>query len=78
VVFGTPPHIVVDGERGSTAYGRITHVTVDHYQHAGAAVTGPSDGEASRVTIANDVVTGGWELPSFQFGIEIDDGLSRA
>ena len=74
VVYGTPPHVLVDGQHGSTAYGRITHVTVDHYQHAGISITGPLGGAPSRVTVADDVITGGWEIPSFQFGIEIDDG----
>ena len=74
IVYGTPPHVVVDGEHGTTAFGHISHVTVDRYQHAAVSITGPSDGPPSRVTIANNVITGGWEIPSDQFGIEIDDG----
>ena len=74
IVYGTPPHVVVDGEHGTTAFGHISHVTVDHYQHAAVSITGPSDGPPSRVTVTHDVITGGWEIPSDQFGIEIDDG----
>lgn len=62
VVYGTPPHVLVDGEHGTTAYGRITRVAVDRYQHAGISVTGPRGGALSRVTVADDVVTGGWEI----------------
>jgi hypothetical protein len=75
VVFGTPAHIDVDGELGTAAFGRVTDVTVDHYQHAGISVAGPDGGELSRVTIANDVIRGGWQIPSFQYGIEITEGV---
>ncbi len=71
IVYGLPPHIVSGGIHGSTAYGRIAHVTVDHYQHAGISVTGPASGAPSRVTITDDVIAGGWTLPSFQYGIDI-------
>jgi parallel beta-helix repeat protein len=71
VVFGLPPHIVADGRHGSTAYGRIEHVVVDGYQHAGISVTGPLDGDISRVSVADDFVIGGAQLPSFQFGIHV-------
>ncbi|MGB0092041.1 MAG: right-handed parallel beta-helix repeat-containing protein [Solirubrobacteraceae bacterium] len=71
IVYGLPPHIVSGGIHGSTAYGRIAHVTVDHYQHAGISATGPASGEPSRVTITDDVIAGGWTLPSFQYGIDI-------
>jgi parallel beta-helix repeat protein len=77
VVFGMPPHIVVDGEHGSPAYGRISHVEIERYQHAGVSVAGPSDGPTSRVTIADDVIRGGWQIPSFQVGIDVEGALAR-
>ncbi len=73
VVYGTPPHIDVDGVLGTTAFGRVSHVRIDHYQHAGVSVGGPTDGPASRVQVTNNVITGGWTLPSFQVGVWIED-----
>jgi parallel beta-helix repeat protein len=43
----------------------------DGPQGVGITVGGPDNGEASRVTVADDVVNGGWQLPSFQYGIEV-------
>jgi parallel beta-helix repeat protein len=77
VVFGMPPHIVVDGEHGSPAYGRISNVEVERYQHAGVSVAGPGDGPTSEVTIAGNVIRGGWQIPSFQFGIDVEGALAR-
>ena len=75
IVYGLPAHIDVDGESGSTAYGRISRVTVDRYQHNGIGVTGPDNGELSRVTVTDNSVTGGWTIPSFQYGIEVTEGV---
>ena len=75
VVYGLPPHIVAGGVHGSAAYGRITNVVVDHYQHAGISLTGPADGAASRVVVENDLVAGGADIPSFQSGLDIEDGV---
>ncbi len=72
VVYGTPPHIEVDGQNGSTAYGRVSHVQVDHFQHAGISVAGPADGPRSKVTVEHTVVTGGWQIPTFQAGLWLD------
>jgi len=74
VVYGTPPHIGVDGEFGSTAYGHVTGVQIDDYQHAGLSIAGPEEGARSRVTASDDVITGGWEIPTFQIGVWISDG----
>lgn len=74
VVFGTPQHIEVDGQRGTTAYGRVSDVQVDHYQHAGISIAGPADGPVSRMTVERSTVVGGWQLPSTQVGFWIDDG----
>jgi hypothetical protein len=72
VVFGTPPHIEVDGQRGTTAFGRVHDVRVDHFQHAGISVSGPADGPRSVVTVDHTLVAGGWTIPSFQAGFWID------
>lgn len=74
VVFGLPPHIEVDGQRGSTAYGRVTNVVVDRYQRVGLVATGPLGVAPSRVTFANNVLTGGAQIPAAQFGIDIAFG----
>jgi nitrous oxidase accessory protein NosD len=78
VVYGLPGHIVMNGEVGSRAFGSITNVTVDHYQHAGISVTGPATGAISNVLVADNDVRGGWTLPSFQYGIDVEDGVSTA
>ena len=74
VVYGTPPHVVVDGEHGTTAYGRIAGVRIDHYQHAGISITGPATGGVSHVDVIGNVVLGGWTLPSFQYGVHVSAG----
>jgi len=74
IVFGTPEHIEVDGQRGTAAYGRLSDVEVDHYQHAGISIAGPATGPVSRMTVVHSVVVGGWQIPSFQVGFWIDDG----
>jgi Right handed beta helix region len=71
VVYGIPPHIVAEGVRGSTAYGRISRVVIDGYQHAGISIAGPDTGGVSHVDIVDNVVTGGANLPSFQYGIQV-------
>ena len=74
IVFGTPPHVLVDGSNGTTAYGMIERVLVDRYQHAGISITGPADGATSRVAVVGNIVSGGWTLPSFQYGIHVSAG----
>ena len=76
IVYGLPPHIVMHGEHGSPAFGRVTAVAVDHYQHAGISVAGPAAGATSKVSVDDSDIVGGWTLPSFQYGIEISDGAS--
>ena len=71
IVYGIPPHIIADGEQGGTAYGRIDSVLVDRYQHAGISVAGPAQGGVTHVQITNDVIVGGTQLPSFQYGIDL-------
>jgi nitrous oxidase accessory protein NosD len=74
IVYGLPTHIDAFGKAGSPAYGRITNVRVDDYQHAGISITGPAGGPLSQVAATNNVIHGGWTLPSFQFGIHVADG----
>jgi parallel beta-helix repeat protein len=74
IVFGLPPRIQADGQRGSTASGRVTHVMVDHYQSVGINVSGPLGGPPSRVTVADNLVTGGAELATEQLGIVVEAG----
>jgi nitrous oxidase accessory protein NosD len=74
IVYGLPAHIVAGGVHGSTAYGRVDDVRVDHYQHAGISIAGPTAGAPSRVTVTGSTITGGWTIPSFQAGMWIADG----
>jgi parallel beta-helix repeat protein len=76
IVYGLPAHIVMNGRVGSPAYGRVSGVVVDHYQHAGISITGPVPGAISRVSVVDSEVLGGWTLPSFQYGIDIEDGAA--
>lgn len=71
IVYGIPPHIIAEGVRGSTAFGRIDHVLVDGYQHAGISVAGPASGGTTEVRVVDNVVVGGAALPSFQYGIHV-------
>jgi parallel beta-helix repeat protein len=49
-------------------------VRIDHYQHAGISIAGAVEGPPSRVQVSDDVILGGWTLPSFQVGVWIEDG----
>lgn len=71
IVYGLPPHIESGGVRGSTAFGRVDHVLVDGYQHAGISVAGPATGGITDVRVVDNVVIGGPVLPSFQYGMHI-------
>ena len=73
IVYGTPAHIEVGGERGTSADGRLDQVRVDHFQHAGISVAGTED-RPSRVSVVHSAVSGGWTLPSFQADFWIDAG----
>jgi parallel beta-helix repeat protein len=74
VAFGLPPFVEIDGERGSTAFGRVTHVVVDGFQTVGLAVIGPFGVGVppSSVTFADNVITAGDTVfPTEQFGIVV-------
>lgn len=74
VVFGLPPRIQAEGTHGSTASGRVTHVAIHDYQSVGIDIAGPLDGPPSRVTVADNTVSGGAELATEQLGIVVDFG----
>jgi len=76
VVFGLPPHIVVNGQGGSTAYGRVTKVMVERYHRVGLVATGPLGVPPSRVTFDDNVITGGAQIPTIQFGIHVAAGAA--
>jgi hypothetical protein len=78
VVVGLPSHIAMRGEDGSTAYGTVRHVRVDGYGHAGLSVAGPVGGAPSKATFAENRVTGGSPIPTFQFGLHVgDEAIAR-
>jgi hypothetical protein len=76
IVFGLPAHIVLHDQVGSPAYGVVAGVWIDHYQHAGISIAGPAEGDISKVAVVGNVIVGGWTLPSFQYGVDIEDGAS--
>ena len=76
IVYGLPAHIVLDGQVGSPAYGVVAGVWVDRYQHAGVSVAGPASGAISKVSVVGNLIVGGWTLPSFQYGVDVEDGAS--
>ncbi len=78
VVYGLPAHIVLHGQVGSPAYGVVAGVWIDHYQHAGISIAGPASGAISRVSVVGNVILGGWTIPSFQYGVDVEDGASAA
>jgi parallel beta-helix repeat protein len=74
VAFGAPPFVEIDGERGSTAFGLVTHVLVHGFQTVALAVVGPFGVGVppSSVTFADNVVTAGVpQNPTEQFGISV-------
>ena len=78
VVYGLPAHIVLHGQVGSPAYGVVAGVWIDHYQHAGISIAGPASGAISKVSVLGNAIVGGWTIPSFQYGVDVEDGASAA
>jgi nitrous oxidase accessory protein NosD len=78
VVYGLPAHIVLHGQVGSPAYGVVAGVWIDHYQHAGVSIAGPAEGAISKVAVLGNAIVGGWTLPSFQYGVDVEDGASAS
>jgi parallel beta-helix repeat protein len=72
VQFGLPPRIEIDGEAGTTASGRVTHVVVDSYLDQGLVATGPPGGPPTQVTFADNVINAGAQTYlTEQFGVHV-------
>ncbi|MGW1091631.1 hypothetical protein ACWD4L_36555 [Streptomyces sp. NPDC002596] len=70
VVFGLPAFIQVDGAAGSsTGFGRVSHVSVARYLEDGIDLNGPAGGTPTQVTVKDNVITGGAQIPTEQFGM---------
>ena len=72
IVYGTPPHIRVNGKDGSNAFGSVNRVAVDHFQHAGISVANATRGALSQVSVNQSTITGGWTIPTFQTGVDLE------
>ena len=72
IVFGTPPHIRVNGKLGSNAFGSVNRVVVDHFQHAGISVANATKGKLSQVSVNQSTITGGWTIPTFQSDFDVE------
>jgi parallel beta-helix repeat protein len=72
VQFGLTRPILIDGEHGTRASGRVTHVVVDSYLDVGLAATAPFSGPPTQVTFADDVVNAGVQTyATEQFGVDV-------
>jgi parallel beta-helix repeat protein len=72
VQFGLGDGAVIDGERGTTASGRVTGVVVDSFLGAGLRAAGPYGVPPTTVTFADNVITAGVPpIPTGQFGIDV-------
>lgn len=69
VVFGLLAFIQVDGAAGSTGFGRVSHVSVARYLEDGINLNGPAGGTPTQVTVKDNVITGGAQIPTEQFGM---------
>jgi parallel beta-helix repeat protein len=72
VQFGLTRFILIDGEHGTRASGRVTHVVVDSYLDVGLAATAPFSGPPTEVTFADNVVNAGAQTYlTEQFGVDV-------
>jgi parallel beta-helix repeat protein len=72
VQFGLGDHAVIDGERGTTANGRVTGVVVDNFLDYGLRAAGPYGVPPTSVTFADNVVTAGVPpIQAEQLGIDV-------
>jgi parallel beta-helix repeat protein len=78
VQFGVYDKAVIDGQRGTSASGRVTGVVVDTFLSGGLIAVAPYPPfgtTTTKVTFANNVITAGVvQYPADQFGI--DDRLN--
>ncbi|MGW6704365.1 right-handed parallel beta-helix repeat-containing protein [Streptomyces sp. NPDC054956] len=73
IAIGLPSIARIDGAAGSTASGRITDVTIARALFEGINVNGPAEAP-SRATVTDSVITGGAEIATDQFGINVGRG----
>lgn len=72
VQFGLGDRAVIDGERGTTASGRVTGVVVDGFLDSGLRAVGPYGVAPTSVTFADNVITAGVPpIPAEHFGIYV-------
>jgi parallel beta-helix repeat protein len=72
VQFGLGSRAVIDGERGTTASGRVTGVVVDGFLDSGLRAAGPYGVPPTSVTFADNIITAGTPpIPAEQFGIDV-------
>jgi parallel beta-helix repeat protein len=72
VQFGLTRPILIDGEQGTRASGRVTHVVVDSYLDVGLAATAPFSGPPTEVTFADNVINAGDQTYlTEQFGVDV-------
>jgi parallel beta-helix repeat protein len=72
VQFGLTRPILIDGEHGTRASGRVTHVAIDSYLDVGLAATAPFSGPPTEVTFADNVINAGVQTYSTeQFGVDV-------
>lgn len=73
IVYGVSPgYAINDVPGGTTASGRVSHVTVDTFQSAGIVVVGPYGRSPSRVTLTDNTVNAGMPVdPADTVGIWI-------
>jgi parallel beta-helix repeat protein len=59
IQFGLGDRAVIDGQRGTTAFGRVSHVVVDGFLNEGLRAAGPYGVPPTSVTFADNVITAG-------------------
>ncbi len=72
VQFGLGDRSLIDGQRGTTASGRVAGVVVDTFLNFGLRAVGPYGAPPTSVTFADNVITAGVPpIPTEQFGIDV-------
>src|SRR5262249_17128372 len=72
VQFGLGSRVLIDGELGTRASGRVTHVIVDGYLDYGPAAPGPFSGPPTQVTFADNTINAGVQTyVTEQFGVDV-------
>src|SRR5262249_48295568 len=70
--FGLGSRVLIDGELGTRASGRVTHVVVDGYLDYGLAATGPFRGPSTPVTFADNTINAGTQTYLTEpFGVDV-------